>query len=114
MCSGDSKNLQNVPCLRSLVHMNYKDVILTGYKEFCKNFTEIENIIVIPKYLHDNEGLIVKDEMNGNSLDLNSYGYDHTRAHKGAPSPPSKKKKNKSIKERKKTFIKQANTLSNY
>lgn len=44
-----------------------KNTLLTEYKEFCKHFTKVENNIVIPKYLHDNEDLFIEDEMNKNS-----------------------------------------------
>lgn len=50
---------------------------LSEYKEFCKHFTGIEKRIVIPKYFHTNEDLIVEDKTNENFLDLNSYEYDN-------------------------------------
>lgn len=48
------------------------------YEEFCKHFIEIENSIVIQKYLHENEYLIVEYKINEDYLDLNSYDdYDN-------------------------------------
>lgn len=50
------KNLHNVPCdafeaLCSIYTQVDRNALLTEYEEFCKNFTEIENSVVIPKYL---------------------------------------------------------------
>ncbi|XP_025414846.1 uncharacterized protein LOC112686666 [Sipha flava] len=49
-----------------------KNSLLTEYTEFCKNFTEIENSILLPKYLNNN--VIVEDYED--SLELNAYSYD--------------------------------------
>ncbi|XP_060881326.1 uncharacterized protein LOC132952868 [Metopolophium dirhodum] len=48
-----------------------KNTLLTEYIEFCKHFTEIENSIVLPKYLNTN--VIVDYE---DSLELDAYSYD--------------------------------------
>lgn len=75
------KNLYIVPCdtfeaLCSMYTQVDRDALLTEYKEFCNNFTEIENSSVIPKYLHEKEHLIIEDETYEDSLDLNSNDYN--------------------------------------
>lgn len=41
-----------------------------------KNFTEIENSVVITKYLHKIEHLVVEDDIDEDSLDLYSFSYN--------------------------------------